>query len=123
MNMHKITPSTPIGRARLVRMMLSGQTPRVAAQATGNRPQTARKWLARFNAEGVAGMDNATSQTMGPYQPASILTHCDRVSRILGRRGHAGEAHRQVVPTPRGCGKRDQEGGLSVLPDVVVGHL
>lgn len=69
MNMHKNARLTPIGRERLVRMMLSGQTPPAAAQAAGVCPRTARKWLARFEAEGLAGLQDRSSRPHRLYRP------------------------------------------------------
>ena len=69
MNMHKNARLTPIGRERLVRMMLSGQTPQAAAQVAGVCPRTARKWLARFKAEGVAGLQDRSSRPHRFHRP------------------------------------------------------
>ena len=51
MNMHQNARLTPFGRERLVGMMLSGQPPEACARAAGVCPATARKWLARFQAQ------------------------------------------------------------------------
>lgn len=56
MNIHKNARLTPIGREHLVRQAESGQMPEAAARAAGVCPQTVRKWLARVQAEGVAGL-------------------------------------------------------------------
>jgi transposase len=45
---------TPLGRERLVKVMLSGRTLEAAARDAGVCPWTARKWLARYRAEGAA---------------------------------------------------------------------
>ena len=55
MNIHNNARLTPFGRVHLVAAMLGGQSPEAAAQAAGVCPRTARKWLARFKAEGAAG--------------------------------------------------------------------
>ena len=47
MNMHKNAKLTPLGRERMVKMMLDGQTLAKAAAFTGVCPGTARKWLVR----------------------------------------------------------------------------
>ena len=52
MNIHKNARLTPLGRERIVRQMLSGQTPEAVALAAGVCPSTVRKWVARFRAEG-----------------------------------------------------------------------
>jgi len=50
MNIHKNARLTPLGRERVVREVLSGQTPESAARAAGVCPRTVRKWVARFEA-------------------------------------------------------------------------
>jgi transposase InsO family protein len=62
MNLHKNARLTPIGRERLVKMMVSGHTAAVAARAAGVCPRTARKWLARYQAEGWAGLQDRSSR-------------------------------------------------------------
>ena len=50
MDIHKNARLTPLGRERLVKMVLSGQTPQAASEAAGVCPRTARKWLDRSQA-------------------------------------------------------------------------
>ena len=53
MNIHKNARLTPIGRERLVQAVLSGQTPKAAAQAAGVCPRTVRNGLAAFRPKGA----------------------------------------------------------------------
>jgi DNA-directed RNA polymerase specialized sigma24 family protein len=62
MNIHKNARLTPIGRERLVQQVESGQTPQAAAKAAGVCLRTVRKWLARFRAEGRAGLADRSSR-------------------------------------------------------------
>ncbi|MCW2286671.1 transposase [Rhodoblastus acidophilus] len=62
MNIHKNARLTPFGRERIVSAVLSGQTPEAVAQAAGVCPRTVRKWLARFHAEGVVGLQDRSSR-------------------------------------------------------------
>src|SRR5215208_8253261 len=63
MNIHKNARLTSFGRERIVRAVLEGgQTPQAAAQAAGVCPHTARKWVARFQAEGLAGLVDRSSR-------------------------------------------------------------
>jgi transposase InsO family protein len=62
MNIHENARLTPRGRERLVRLVESGQTPQAAARAAGVCPRTVRKWMARFTAEGVAGLADRSSR-------------------------------------------------------------
>lgn len=69
MNIHKNARLTPIGRERLVQVVLSGQTPEAAAHAAGVCPRTARKWIARFKAEGRGGLMDRSSRPKRLYRP------------------------------------------------------
>ena len=62
MNVHKNARLTPHGRERIVRQMLSGQTPKAVAQAAGVCPRTIRKWVERYRREGVAGLRDRSSR-------------------------------------------------------------
>jgi len=72
MNIHKNARLTPIGRERLVQAVLSGQTPKAAAQAAGVCPRTVRKWIALFKAEGRAGLTDRSSRPQRLYRPTSV---------------------------------------------------
>ena len=54
MDIHKNARLTPKGRERILRQVLSGQTPKAAAFAVGVCPRTVRKWLTRYSIEGQA---------------------------------------------------------------------
>lgn len=63
MNIHKNARLTPHGRALLVqRMLAGGLRPEEAAQACGVSVRTAYKWLQRFRAEGMAGLNDRSSR-------------------------------------------------------------
>ena len=83
MNIHKNARLTPIGRERLVKAVLSGQTPKAAAHAAGVCPRTARKWVARFEAEGPAGLADRSSRPRRLYRPtpAAIVDQVERLRR------------------------------------------
>jgi transposase InsO family protein len=69
MNIHKNARLTPLGRERMVLAMQSGQTPEAAARAVGVCPRTAYKWLARFAAEGAAGLLDRSSRPHRLHRP------------------------------------------------------
>lgn len=73
MNMHENARLTPLGRERLARAVLSGQTPEAAARVAGVCPRTARKWVARFRTEGMAGLRPLVAAA--PAQPADRVRH------------------------------------------------
>jgi len=63
MGIHKNAPLTPAGREILVRRVLDeGQTPMAVATAMGVCVRTVRKWVGRFQAEGVAGLHDRSSR-------------------------------------------------------------
>src|SRR5215203_78660 len=72
MNIHHNARLTPLGRERMVRAIVEGgQTPQAAARAAGVCPRTARKWVARFKAEGRAGLADRSSRPQRLRQPTS----------------------------------------------------
>lgn len=83
MNIHKNARLTPIGRERMVRQIASGQTPEAAARAAGVCPRTARKWWARFQAEGLEGLKDRSSRPRRLRKPtaAAILEKIEALRR------------------------------------------
>ncbi len=54
---------TPFGRRLLVeRVVIEGWAPAIAAETVGVSRATAYKWLGRYRAEGLAGLDRACQQ-------------------------------------------------------------
>ena len=63
MGIHKNAPLTPAGREILVRRVLDeGHTPMAVATAMGVCVRTVRKWVGRFQSEGVAGLQDRSSR-------------------------------------------------------------
>lgn len=63
MNSHKHARLTPVGRALLVnRVLEQGWTVAAATEAAGVSCRTGFKWLARFKAEGAAGLRDRSSR-------------------------------------------------------------
>ena len=56
MNVHKNARLTPIGRERMVMMVVRGQTPQAVSRAVGVCPRTVRKWVKRYQEQGAAGL-------------------------------------------------------------------
>jgi transposase InsO family protein len=69
MNIHKNARLTPLGRERLVRAVLAGQTPQAAARAAGVCSHTVRKWVERFETEGLAGLQDRSSRPRNLHRP------------------------------------------------------
>ena len=72
MNIHKKAKLTPLGRERMVQMMLDGHTSTKAAALAGVSPVTAKKWLVRS----PAGMQAYIPVGVFPNQKAgSAIAH------------------------------------------------
>lgn len=85
MNIHKNARLTPIGREHLVRQVESGQTPEAAARAAGVCTRTVRKWLTRFRAEGVAGLQDRSSRPHTLHRPTPTMT-VERIEALRRQR-------------------------------------
>ena len=83
MNIHKNARLTPFGRERIVVQVLSGQTPEAAARAAGVCPRTVRKWVARYQSEGRAGLADRSSRPHRLYRPtpAAIVEQVEALRR------------------------------------------
>ncbi|HEY0822896.1 MAG TPA: leucine zipper domain-containing protein, partial [Ramlibacter sp.] len=75
MNRSKHAALTPIGRALLIsRVRQQGWTVAAAAQAAGVSRRTVYKWLARFDAEGPAGLQDRSSR---PHRSPAACSPCE----------------------------------------------
>jgi transposase InsO family protein len=74
MDIHKNARLTPLGRERLVHMVLSGQTPKAAGEAAGVCLHTVLKWVRRYQAEGRAGLQDRSSRPHKLYRPTPQAT-------------------------------------------------
>ena len=85
MNVHKNARLTPWGRERLARAVLSGQTPEAAARAAGVCPRTARKWVARLEAEGIEGLKDRSSRPHRLHRPTAMAV-IERIETLRRQR-------------------------------------
>jgi transposase InsO family protein len=70
MDVHKNARLTPTGREAMVRRVVEGgQTPQAISQAVGVCPRTVRKWVRRFRAEGVSGLEDRPSRPHRLHRP------------------------------------------------------
>ena len=69
MDIHENARLTPRGREHMVNMVLSGQTPKAVSEAVGVCPRTVDKWVKRFQAEGLAGLQDRSSRPHHLRQP------------------------------------------------------
>jgi transposase InsO family protein len=99
MNIHKNARLTPIGRERLVGLVESGQTPETAARRAGVCPRTVRKWLARFRAEGVAGLQDRSSRPHRLHRPTPAST-VERIETLRRQRFTGQQIARDLGVSP-----------------------
>lgn len=85
MNMHKNARLTWFGRERIVRQVLSGQTPKAVSEAAGVCRRTVRKWVERYRCEGLAGLQDRSSRPHRLYRPTPQAT-VDEVARLRRQR-------------------------------------
>jgi transposase InsO family protein len=117
MNTHKNARLTPHGRERLVRMVLDGQTSQAAADVCGVCLRTARKWVARFKVEGLAGLQGRSSRPHKLHRP----TPDDVVARIIAlrrRRWTGKHIAREAGVSPATVSRALKRVGLSRLRDL-----
>lgn len=96
MDVHKNAPLTPCGREAMVRRVVEdGQTPQAVSEAVGVCPRTVRKWVARFQAEGAAGLQDRSSrpQRLRCPTPAEIVT---RIAALRHQRWTAAQIARET---------------------------
>jgi len=82
MNIHKNARLTQLGRERTVRMAAAGTASRVIARAAGVSLKTVHKWIARFAAEGMAGLADRSSRPRRLHRP----TPAGQVEQIIALR-------------------------------------
>jgi transposase InsO family protein len=117
MNVHENARLTPLGRERLVRLVMSGQTPESAARLAGVCPRTARKWVSRFKAEGLGGLQDRSSRPKKLRKPTSE----DVAARIVAlRRERRTGKHiaRETGVSPATVSRVLKRAGLSRLKDL-----
>ena len=75
MNVHQNARLTPHSRAELVRrVVVEGQTVTAVAAAFGVTVKTVRKWVARFQTEGVKGLQDRSSRPHHLHRPTPAAT-------------------------------------------------
>lgn len=85
----------------MVNMVLSGQTPKAVSEAVGVCPRTVSKWVKRFNAEGLSGLQDRSSRPEQLRRPTPQAT-VDRIEalrrqRLTARRSPSRIAGRRIL--------------------------
>lgn len=117
MNMHKTARLTPLGRERMVKAMLSGQAPESASRLAGLCPRTARKWLARYKAEGAAGLQDRSSRPNKFRKPTPAKT-VKRIIALRRQRWTGKHIARETGVSPATVSRVLKRAGLSRLKDL-----
>mgnify|MGYP000985374926 CR=1 FL=1 len=99
MDMHKNARLTPHGRERIVRQVLSGQRLASVSEAAGVCSRTVRKWVARFQAEGLAGLQDRSSRPHRLHRPTPQET-VDRIEALRRERRPASHIAKEVGVSP-----------------------
>lgn len=84
MDIHKNARLTPLGRERLVSMVRSGQTPKAVSEAVGVCPRTVRKWVDRYEREGLSGLQDRSSRPGRLHRPTSqaVIERIESLRRL-----------------------------------------
>src|SRR5215210_2653952 len=118
MNIHHNARLTPLGRERMVRAIVEGgQTPQAAARAAGVCPRTARKWVTRFKAEGLAGLADRSSRPQRLQQPTSPAV-VDQVIALRRQRLPGQHIAKAAGVSPATVSRILKRAGLSRLRDL-----
>jgi transposase InsO family protein len=99
MNIHENAKLTPLGREHIVRMVLSGQTPKAAAHAVGVGPRTARKWTDRYRREGLKGLRDRSSRPHRLRKPTPQAV-IDRIEALRRQRLTGKQIAKEVGVSP-----------------------
>jgi transposase InsO family protein len=99
MDIHKNARLTPLGREHMVSLVLGGQTPKAVSKAVGVCPRTVRKWVDRYQAEGLAGLQDRRSRPHRLHRP-TVQAVVDRIEALRRQRltGQAIAAETGVSP-------------------------
>ena len=99
MDIHENARLTPRGREHMVNMVLGGQTPKAVSEAVGVCRRTVKKWVDRFKAEGLAGLQDRSSRPEHLRQPTPQAT-VDQIEALRRQRltGQAIAAETGVSP-------------------------
>jgi transposase InsO family protein len=117
MNIHKNARTTPLGREAIVDRVRSGQRPEAVARAAGICSRTIRKWLARFEAEGVAGLADRSSRPHRLHRPTSRAVQ-DEIVALRRERRTGKDIAKAVGVSPATVSRVLRQARLSRIRDI-----
>lgn len=110
--MHKNARLTPNGRALMLRRLEAGQHQVDVAQAMGVSLTTLKKWVRRFRAEGIAGLQDRSSRPR--HSPRRLPTAVvEQVSALRRQRRTGRFIARQLGISPASVSRLLQQAHLS----------
>lgn len=117
MNIHQNARLTPSGRERLVRLARSGLSPKTVAATMGVCPKTVGKCVARFAAEGAAGLQGRSSRPHTLHRPTPIATQED-ILALRRQRLTGAQIARDLAVSPTAVSRGLRRHGLSRIRDL-----
>ena len=115
MNIHKNARLTPHSRAELAhRVIEEGQAPKAVATAFGVSAKTVGKWVERFKAEGLAGMQDHSSRPHTLRQPTPAAT-IEQIAELRRRRWTGKQIAKEVGVSPATMSRVLKKLGLNKL--------
>ena len=118
MNVHKNARLTRHSRAELVRRVLvEGQAPMAVATAMGVTAKTVGKWVARFEAEGPAGLVDRSSRPHRLYRPTPEAT-AERIEALRRQRWTGKQIAQETGVSPATVSRVLKRLGLSRIKDL-----
>lgn len=117
MNMHGNARLTPLGRARLVRLVADGASFAHAGRMCGCSARTASKWWRRFEDEGQAGLCDRSSRPhkLRSPTPSSV---CERIMELRRERLTGAHIAARTGVSPATVSRVLRRAGLSRLRDL-----
>jgi transposase len=117
MNLHQNARLMPSGRERLVRLAQSGLSPKVVAETMGVCLKTVGKWVARFEAEGAAGLQDRSSRPHTLHRPTPVATQ-EAIVTLRRQRLTGAQIARDLAVPPATVSRVLRRYGLSRMRDL-----
>jgi transposase InsO family protein len=117
MNIHQNARLTPLGRERLVRLALSGLSTKAVAETMGVCPKTVGKWMARFEAEGIAGLQDRSSRPHSLHRPTPAATQ-EAIAALRRQRLTGAQIAHDLSVSPATVSRVLRRHGLSRIADL-----
>ena len=118
MNLHSNASSTPNSRAEMVRRVVEeGQSPMSVATDMGVVVKTVRKWVGRFKAEGLAGLQDRSSRPHKLHRPTPAAVR-DRIVELRRLRWTGRQIAKETKTSPATVSRVLRAARLSRMRDL-----